>query len=220
MSQKSFTIPNVSRPQFRIEVNESLQALASNSSGATAPATTYANQTWYDTANDQLKIRSEDNSSWITLYTITATYLDFPDIRRNGSQVYSRNNIVGTVSQSGGVPTGAVIERGSNANGSYTRWADGTQICTYVDDQTAFAWNVASGNLWRSSQGIWVYPMAFVSGQKPVISGLVETNIVAIMTMQSDTTTNTQTNWRGGSSITLGTSTAKFVHFQATGRWF
>lgn len=37
--------------------------------------------------------------------------------------------ILGTVSQSGGVPTGAIIERGSNANGEYVRFADGTQIC-------------------------------------------------------------------------------------------
>lgn len=37
--------------------------------------------------------------------------------------------LVGTVSQSGGVPTGAVVERGSNANGEYVRFADGTQIC-------------------------------------------------------------------------------------------
>lgn len=45
-------------------------------------------------------------------------------------RVYDTNHIVGTVSQSGGVPTGAIIERGSNANGEYTRWADGTQIAT------------------------------------------------------------------------------------------
>lgn len=38
--------------------------------------------------------------------------------------------LVGTVSQSGGVPTGAIIERGSNANGDYVRFADGTQVCT------------------------------------------------------------------------------------------
>jgi|GEM_PF-3658835 hypothetical protein len=45
------------------------------------------------------------------------------------TQTYNRQNILGTVSQSGGVPTGAVIERGSNANGEYVRFADGTQIC-------------------------------------------------------------------------------------------
>ncbi|MGH8425844.1 MAG: pyocin knob domain-containing protein, partial [Pseudomonas fluorescens] len=32
--------------------------------------------------------------------------------------------------QSGGVPTGAIIERGTNANGDYTKFADGTMICT------------------------------------------------------------------------------------------
>jgi hypothetical protein len=38
-------------------------------------------------------------------------------------------NIVGTVSQSSGVPTGAIIERGSNANGEFVKYADGTLIC-------------------------------------------------------------------------------------------
>lgn len=43
---------------------------------------------------------------------------------------YGRHNTVGTVSQSGGVPTGAIIERGSNSFGEYTKFADGTLICT------------------------------------------------------------------------------------------
>jgi len=37
---------------------------------------------------------------------------------------------VGTVSESSGVPTGAIIESGSNANGNYIKYADGTMICT------------------------------------------------------------------------------------------
>ena len=45
------------------------------------------------------------------------------------ADLYRRSNILGTVSQSGGVPTGAIIERGSNANGQYVRYADGTQEC-------------------------------------------------------------------------------------------
>jgi hypothetical protein len=47
-------------------------------------------------------------------------------------ELYHTGNILGTVSQSGGVPTGAIIERGSNANGEYVRYADGTQICLGV----------------------------------------------------------------------------------------
>ncbi len=37
--------------------------------------------------------------------------------------------VVGSVSQSDGDPTGAVIERGSNSSGEYVRYADGTQMC-------------------------------------------------------------------------------------------
>lgn len=43
---------------------------------------------------------------------------------------YQHNTILGTVSQSSGDATGALIERGSNSNGEYVRFADGTQICT------------------------------------------------------------------------------------------
>jgi hypothetical protein len=45
-------------------------------------------------------------------------------------EFHKQNTMVGTVSEDSGTPTGAIIEQGSNANGEYTRWADGTQICT------------------------------------------------------------------------------------------
>jgi hypothetical protein len=37
---------------------------------------------------------------------------------------------VGAVTQSAGIPTGAIIESGSNANGTYVKYADGTMICS------------------------------------------------------------------------------------------
>lgn len=45
------------------------------------------------------------------------------------SDALLRSDILGTVSESSGVPTGSIIERGSNASGNYVRFADGTQIC-------------------------------------------------------------------------------------------
>ena len=48
---------------------------------------------------------------------------------------YKKSNILGTVSESGGVPTGAIIESGSNANGEFVKYADGTMICTMSDDR-------------------------------------------------------------------------------------
>lgn len=44
--------------------------------------------------------------------------------------LFTSNTILGTVSESSGHPTGAIMESGSNANGTFLRFADGTQICT------------------------------------------------------------------------------------------
>ena len=73
MSQHDLVIDNQSAPASRADINNALQALGTLSSGATAPATTYANMLWYDTATDLLKIRNEANSAWITVGTVDQT---------------------------------------------------------------------------------------------------------------------------------------------------
>lgn len=71
MSQHDFNIANQGFPATRSDINNALAALASTSSGASEPSTTYANQFWYDTTNNLLKFRNEADSAWITL-----AYLD------------------------------------------------------------------------------------------------------------------------------------------------
>jgi hypothetical protein len=44
-----------------------------------------------------------------------------------GKLAYHRGNAVAAVGQSGGAPTGGILERAANANGDYIRFADGTQ---------------------------------------------------------------------------------------------
>jgi hypothetical protein len=53
---------------------------------------------------------------------------------------YKRANILGTVSQTAGVPTGAIVQTGSNANGTYVRFADGTQICRHQGISHSTTW--------------------------------------------------------------------------------
>ncbi len=75
------------------------------------------------------------------------------------TEYYSQRSILGTVSMSGGVPTGAIIERGSNANGEYVRFADGTQIC----------WKYGITLTQISSTHIsttWTFPAAFTPGDR------------------------------------------------------
>ena len=73
MSQNDFTIANQGFPAFRTDLNGALQALVSLSSGSSAPSTTFAYQLWYDTSNNQLKIRNADNDAFITLFTFNQT---------------------------------------------------------------------------------------------------------------------------------------------------
>ncbi len=65
MSQHDFSIANQTSLSARTDINNGLQALASNNSGSSAPSTTYANMFWYDVTNNILKIRDETDSSWI-----------------------------------------------------------------------------------------------------------------------------------------------------------
>ena len=67
MSQHDFTIANQTASSARSDINNGLQALASNNSGITAPSTTYANMFWYDTALNLLKVRNEGDSAWINV---------------------------------------------------------------------------------------------------------------------------------------------------------
>ena len=73
---------------------------------------------------------------------------------------YHQRNILGTVSQSGGVPTGAIIQRGSNANGHFARFADGTQICTGSSLATATIGTAFEGGF-RSGGLTQTLPIAF-----------------------------------------------------------
>lgn len=80
-------------------------------------------------------------------------------------------DIVGPVSQSAGVPTGAIIERGSNANGEYVRYADGTQICSIILPTTSHNVSTAVGALFSSDAQTWTFPVAF-SGI-PAVFGMI-----------------------------------------------
>jgi len=94
MSQHDLDIANQGFPATRADINNALQALGSSNSGATAPSTTYANQLWYDTANNILKIRNEDNDAWISLLYLDQTndavaQFDVDNIRIDGNTISS-----------------------------------------------------------------------------------------------------------------------------------
>ena len=130
-----------------------------------------------------------------------------------------RANLLGTVSQTGGVPTGAVIESGSNANGSYVKFADGTMICTqyisFADNGLSFTKNTGSLNWWALKT--LTFPAAFSASPKGLSASATNGTGLGWASVRSTNTTTIQisiyddTN-RSGQAITYS--------YTAIGRWF
>lgn len=131
----------------------------------------------------------------------------------DAARAFRRGNILGTVAQSGGVPTGALIEYGTNANGWYVRFADGLQICgmpgkTFTDITTSI------GALWQGTQVSVLLPASFVSSQYAIYGSTDSTNIWAALNPNGAGTFYVQLFCIGSVS---GTRSYNAV---AIGRWF
>ena len=85
MSQNDLSIANQGFASFRSDLNSALQALGSTNSGTSAPSTTYANQLFYDTTNNILKIRNEDNDAFISLFTLDQSNDNIESLTINGA---------------------------------------------------------------------------------------------------------------------------------------
>jgi hypothetical protein len=107
-----------------------------------------------------------------------------------------------------------VVESGSNANGNWVRFADGTQICTYSSGGIGAV--TVSGNSWISSASTWTYPAAFASGTEPVITGTP--NSGAGVVGLAGAPTNVNASWLRISFYS--DSTARGCRLLAVGRWF
>ncbi|KIF56250.1 hypothetical protein [Pseudomonas fluorescens] len=80
--------------------------------------------------------------------------------------------ILGTVSQSGGVPTGALMEYGFNANGEYWKFASGLMLCAYSVTFSATI-NSPAGSLYTNAAGNFgpvTTPATFASAPKSYLS--------------------------------------------------
>jgi hypothetical protein len=133
-----------------------------------------------------------------------------------GAATAAMRAIVGTVSQSAGVPTGAIVETGGNANGSYVRYADGTQRC-----RTVQSFSLATGT---AQTNTWTFPAAFVDANAICNAngfrqggGVGSVSVIATVASQGNVT---------GSSMqyivehTIGSTQIINVMITAEGRWF
>lgn len=168
------------------------------------------------TGSDAFAVKvSEDGTTFRTAIAV-APATGVPDLRAgatvDGKLAYSRGNLVGTVSQTGGAPTGAVIERGAGANGEYAKLADGTLVC-WRGGLQATTVNTAEGALFRSGDVTWTYPASFAAA--PVVSGSADDSGVWVTTA---TPGPASCVLRLMAATTRGTATD--FRAMAVGRWF
>lgn len=111
---------------------------------------------------------------------------------------------VGAVSETDGVPTGAFMWSESNANGTYIRFADGTQIC----------W----GGVTSSSAGhvTWTFPAAFTAAPRIQGTALAAANGL-IVVYSNATATAADFGVYGTSNTALD---GIFASVMAVGRWY
>jgi hypothetical protein len=168
---------------------------------------------------------SADGSGWQTALRADAAsgIVDFAQgATVAGQEVLSRGGLLGTVSQVGGAATGAVIEQGSNADGEYVRFADGTMMCTHtvVADYTSA----------ESLSVRWNFPSTFIT--KPICSSMLRignmeleltppiTDITGVLRGPSNGTLCDFFVYRvtGGTDFEPGDTTP--IQVTALGRWF
>jgi hypothetical protein len=138
----------------------------------------------------------------------------FPDTSvQAGSAYYKPSNIKGTVSQVAGVPTGAVVEHGSNANGEYVRWADGTQICNFAFSGSIVISGYTAG-LYIGTVP-WIFPIAF-SVPPVVTGGGVDSSVNGWIGGAAPSATSGSVAYYSGSA----TNTATLIRLVAIGRWY
>lgn len=126
--------------------------------------------------------------------------------------VYTMGNVLGTVSQLEGVPTGAIIERGSNDNGEYIKFADGTMIC-FARELSA----TLTANVWK--EFLYTLPAAFYS--PPVFSPNLTVSILWARALNiRGNSTATQAKMQVITNDANYTALNNGLEYIVIGRWF
>ena len=140
MAQHDYNIANQTGANFRADLNNALNAIATNNSGDNEPSTTFAYEWWIDTTNDVLKLRNTSNNAWITMpFSITAD--NTVDI--NAGTV----NGITSLSFSSGSTVTAILDEDNLSSNSATALATQQSIKAYVDSQvTAQDLDISDGS--------------------------------------------------------------------------
>ena len=107
MAQHDYNIANQTASDARTDINNVLEAIATNNSGTGVPSTTFPNQWFYDTDNQLLKIRNNTTTTYLNVGYIDQT---------NGFEILDDTHVVNT----SGTQTGLLGDQATST------WENGT----------------------------------------------------------------------------------------------
>ena len=136
--QADFVVANGTGAAVRSDLNDQLAAIVSNSSGATAPATTYAYQWWCDTTTGLLKQRNAANSAFVTIGTLASTNLGLASL---AGATFTGDVILGTTTALE-LPDGTTGQRPGSPVAGMIRY--NTTLSTFEGYKSA-AWGAIGG---------------------------------------------------------------------------
>ncbi|MFC0710722.1 pyocin knob domain-containing protein [Azorhizophilus paspali] len=171
------------------------------------------------------------NGDWITQIAYGMAGLDGRIFFRQRSaqiwggwvEIYHQRSVLGTVSMTNGLPSGALIEHGSNANGTYVRFADGTQMA--FGALTTGAVNaVAEPNGMYGSNAIeWTMPVGgWVTGSLRVFGAALrpdgDATVLTALHGPWSIVNGTGGKWRA--MVLSNQSFTAIIRLMAVGQWY
>ena len=135
--------------------------------------------------------------------------------------LYGRDSILGTASETGGVPTGAIIESGSNSDGEYTKYADGTINCWDVDFLLDTFATPDIRNTWTFPEEFINDPTCFGAMTKSVsASTSLDDGDISYLRLANASLTDVTALLEPASGSTFSSGDSIAVNVMAQGRWF
>ena len=199
-SGDSFTVAGDGVMYYVASVDSDTQITLSVAyAGTTASGAVYAIGTGF-TVPDSFPEMSQGDIETATIFTRAMRKIQgkFSSILAGGSDANFTS-----MPQVGGDP---IVESGSNSDGEWTRWADGTQIISN---------SVATSN---TATATWTYPVSFISGTYRLNSMVQASGSALIATVQSKALASIGVNCWEGISTTLERR-VNTLDITATGRW-
>jgi hypothetical protein len=144
MAQHDYVIANQSGASFRSDLNNALNAVATNNSGTSEPSTTYAYQFWADSNTGLLKQRNAANSAWITIGTLASTNLGLATLASpsfTGTATFAGDVLLSGTGQLD-LPAGTTAQRSGSPNAGMIRF--NTSLTTF-EGYNGTAWGSIGG---------------------------------------------------------------------------